>query len=150
MIQRLNPYTVAPHAMRPIQDLAMSITASGLEPSLLVLVQMRVSQINGCAYCLHLHAREARAAGETEDRLHLLATRRESSLYSERERAALDWADALTLIVESRAPDEAYDALKAWFGDEEIVSLTLAVTAINAWNCIAVGFRYAHPREWTA
>lgn len=113
MIQRLNPYTVAPRAMKPMQDLAVSVAASGLEPSVVALVTMRVSQINGCAYCLHLHAREARAAGETEDRLHLLAAWAESSLYSERERAALGWADALTRIVDSRAPGEAYDALKA-------------------------------------
>jgi AhpD family alkylhydroperoxidase len=108
------------------------------------LVKMRASQINGCAYCLHMHSRHARAEEETEDRLYLLNAWRESPLYTDRERAALEWTEALTLIAETRAPDHAYDALSPHFSDEEKVKLTLLITTINAWNRISVGFRTVH------
>lgn len=113
-------------------------------------MKFRASQINGCAFCLHMHSRDARAAGEREERLHLIAAWRESSYYTAREQAALGWTEALTLVAQTAAPDEAYLPLKAEFTDEEIVHLTLLITTINAWNRIAIGFRFAHPKAWKA
>ncbi|MCW3474527.1 carboxymuconolactone decarboxylase family protein [Limobrevibacterium gyesilva] len=146
MTPRLDPYKTAPTAMKAMLAMEASIKASGLEHSLIELVKTRASQINGCAFCLHMHTSDARAAGETEERLYMLSAWPESSLYSARERAALAWTEALTLVAESRAPDAAYDGLKGSFSDEEIVKLTLLITTINAWNRIAIGFRLA-PRE---
>jgi len=120
---------------------------SGLEPGLIELIKTRASQINGCAYCLHMHTRDARARGESEERLYLLDTWRESPLYTDRERAALAWTEALTLLPETRAPDDVYGALKAQFSEEEQVTLTLLIVAINGWNRIQVGFRAVHPLE---
>ncbi len=142
---RLNPWKVAPAAFKPMQDLEAAIAASGLEQSLIELVKMRASQINGCAFCLHMHSKDARAHGETEQRLYLLNAWDESSYYTPRERAALGWTEALTRIVESRAPDAAYEALTTEFTEVEIVNLTLLITTINAWNRIAIGFRSPHP-----
>lgn len=121
------------------------VAAGGLEHSLLELVKIRVSQINGCAYCLHMHAADARKAGESEVRLHLLAAWRESSLFSPRERAALTWAESLTRIEQTQASDADYAVLKAQFTETEQVNLTFAIGAINVWNRLAVGFRSAHP-----
>ena len=109
------------------------------------LVVTRASQINGCAFCLDMHTADARKRGETEQRLYLLDAWRDSPLYSERERAALAWTEALTLLAETRAPDDVYEALKAQFSDEEQVKLTLLIVAINGWNRIQVGFRAVHP-----
>lgn len=106
---------------------------------------LRASQINGCAMCLNMHTTEARKAGETEQRLYLLDAWRESPLYSERERAALAWTEALTLLTASRAPDDVYRALEAQFTAEEQVTLSLLIVAINGFNRIGVGFRVAHP-----
>ena len=142
---RLNPFTAAPAAMKAMLDLENHVKASGLEMSLIHLVKTRASQINGCAFCIHMHTREARADGETEERLYLLDAWRESPLYSDRERAALAWTEALTLVAQTRAPDEDYALLKAHFSDEEQVKLTLAISAINAWNRFAIGFRSIHP-----
>ena len=142
---RLNPYKVAPEAFKPMLDLEAAIKASGLEQSLIELVKMRASQINGCAFCLHMHSKDARAHGETEQRLYLLDAWAESSLYTPRERAALGWTEALTRVAESRAPDADYAALAAEFSEGEIVWLTLAIATINAWNRIAIGFRSPHP-----
>lgn len=142
---RLNPFTAAPTAMKAMLDLENQVKASGLEMSLIHLVKTRASQINGCAFCIHMHTREARADGETEERLYLLDAWRESPLYSDRERAALAWTEALTLVAQTRAPDEDYALLKAHFSDEEQVKLTLAISAINAWNRFAIGFRSIHP-----
>lgn len=148
MTQRLNPYEVLPAAMRPMQAVEAAVNASGLEPGLLHLVKLRASQINGCAYCVHLHTREARAAGETEERLHLVSVWPESSLYSAREQAAFAWTEALSLLAKTRAPDDAYVGLTRNFSETEIVNLTLAVATINAWNRLAVGFRMSHPATW--
>jgi AhpD family alkylhydroperoxidase len=142
---RLNPLEVAPQALQPMIELETSLRKSGLEHSLIHLIKMRASQINGCAYCLHMHSRDARAQGETEERLYLLDAWRESPLYTERERAALGWTEALTLIAETHAPDEAYEALDPYFTDEEKVKLTLVISTINAWNRISIGFRAVHP-----
>jgi AhpD family alkylhydroperoxidase len=140
-----NHIHAAPESIKAVMALEDSIKASGLEPSLLKLVKMRASQINGCAYCLHMHAKEARAQGETEMRLYMLNAWRESPLYTERERAALAWTESLTLISETGAPDADYEMLKGVFNESEQVHLTLAIGAINLWNRLQVGFRAVHP-----
>ena len=114
---------------------------TGLEPKLLELVKMRASQINGCAFCLDMHTKDARAMGETEQRLYLLPAWREADLYSERERAALAWTEALTDIAEDRVPDEVYDEVRPHFTDDELAFLTLAIVAINSFNRFNVAFR---------
>jgi AhpD family alkylhydroperoxidase len=113
----------------------------GLEASLLELVRMRASQINGCAYCLDMHSKDARAAGETEQRLYLLSAWREAPCYTARERAALAWTEALTLIAEDQVPDAVYDEARQYFSEQELVNLSVAVVAINGWNRLAISFR---------
>lgn len=148
MTARLNPWLVAPDAFKPLLDLEARIAASSLEHSLRELVKMRASQINGCAFCLHMHSQDARAAGETEARLYLLNGWRESTFYTPRERAALAWTEALTRVAETQAPDADYEALKSHLSEAEIVDLTLLIMAINSWNRLAIGFRTQHPRAW--
>lgn len=148
MTERLDPFTLAPAAFRPMLAMEKAIRESGLEYGLIELVKLRASQINGCAYCVHMHTADARAAGEREDRLHLVAAWWESSLFTPRERAALAWTEALTLVAQTRAPDDVYDALKREFTEEEIVWLTAQIVTINGWNRIAVGFRKQHPAAW--
>jgi len=145
MNARLDYFKTAPDLMKGMLDLESAAKSAGLEPLLYELVKMRASQLNGCAYCLHMHAKEARALGETEERLYLLNGWRESSLYSPRERAALAWTEALTLLADTHAPDEDYEAVKAEFSERELVGLTLLISAINAWNRFGVGFRSQHP-----
>lgn len=142
-----NPYKAAPDAIKAMMGVEAAIRASGLEHSLLELVKMRASQINGCAFCIHMHATEARAAGETEMRLYLLNAWRESSLYSDRERAALAWTEALTRLAETGAPDADYDLIKHAFTEAEQVHLTLAIGAINLWNRLQVGLHGQHAKE---
>ena len=120
---------------------------STIEKPLLELLKIRCSQINKCAFCLHVHTRDARKAGVSEERIYLLEAWRESPLYSQRERAALAWAEALTLLPETNAPDDVYAELAAHFSEPEIVELTLAVGAINLWNRFGVGFRLVHPHK---
>ena len=117
------------------------IAASGLDSKLLHLLKMRASQINGCAYCLDMHAKDARAEGETEQRLYSLDAWRETPFYSDRERAALEWTEAVTLVASTHAPDEAYEAVRAQFSEDEIKTLTLAIAMINTWNRLNVAFR---------
>ncbi len=140
------PYKAAPEAIKAMMALEAAIKASTLEQSLIELVKMRASQINGCAFCLHMHSTDARKAGETEMRLYLLNAWHESSLYTPRERAALAWTDALTLISETGAPDEDWDEVKAHFNEAEQVNLTLLIGAINAWNRFAIALRMQHPK----
>jgi len=121
--------------------------ANSFDPKLLDLIKVRVSQMNGCAYCLHLHRKDAIKRGETEDRLLLLDAWRESELYTERERAALAWAEALTLIAESHAPDAVYEQVQSIFSDDELLALSIGVATINAWNRLAIGFRLQHPAD---
>jgi len=144
---RLMPFEVAPGSLKPLVELEKTLKNSGLEHSLLELVKTRASQINGCAFCLHMHTKDARANGETEERLHLLNAWRESPLYSDRERAALAWTEALTLVDETHAPDEDYAELSRHFTPVEQVNLTLLIGAINTWNRLAIGFRSIHPVE---
>jgi AhpD family alkylhydroperoxidase len=113
----------------------------GLEHTLLELVKTRASQINGCAFCIDMHTKDARAAGETEQRLYGLSVWRETPFYTERERAALEWTDALTLIAQNDVPNELYERVRGQFSEEELVHLTMAVIAINGWNRLAIAFR---------
>jgi len=143
MTQRINPYAVAPKLLDGLIRYSRDVESMGLEKSLLELVKIRASQINGCAVCLHMHAEEARRQGESEDRILMLDAWHETGLYSAREKAALAWTEALTRLTETRAPDEAYDAVKAEFSDEELVKLTLMINVINSFNRFGVGFRVA-------
>jgi len=145
MTPRLNPFAAAPAAMQEWLDFGRTIHQGGLEPSLMELVKIRASQMNGCAFCLHMHATEAREAGETEERIYLLDAWRESPLFDARERAALEWTEALTRVADTHAPDEVYARLQEQFSEEEQVTLTLLIVAINGWNRIQVGFRAVHP-----
>lgn len=138
---RIDYPRAAPDAFKAMLALETAVQRSGLEHSLIELVKMRVSQINGCAYCLDMHSKDARAAGETEQRLHLLAAWREAPFYTERERAALAWAEALTRVSVDGAPDAVYSQVRAQFDDKALVDLTLAIVAINGWNRLAIGFR---------
>ena len=149
MKPRLNPYQAAPEMMKAMLALEEKVHGSGLEPSLIELVKTRASQINGCAFCIHLHTSDARAKGEREERLYLLDAWRESPLYSERERAALAWTEAVTLVSQTHVPDAVYAEVRAQFAEDDLVKLTLLVAAINAWNRIAISFRSLHPTKPT-
>ena len=132
---------IAPAGLRALQTLDDYVRDSGLEPSLLELVKLRASQINGCAYCVDLHAKQARAAGETEQRLYAMSVWREAPFFSERERAALAWTEATTMISEDGVEEELFESVRKHFSEKELVDLSLAVAAINAWNRIAIAFR---------
>jgi AhpD family alkylhydroperoxidase len=125
------------------------VQSSGLEASLIELVKTRASQINGCAYCIHMHTRDARARGESEERLYLLDAWRESPLYTERERAALAWTEAVTLVSQTHVPDAVYEEVRRHFAEDELVKLTHLVATINVWNRIAISFRSVHPVKRT-
>lgn len=141
MTSRIDVLRVSPKAIQAMLQLQQYVNGSGLEHSLLELVKMRASQINGCAYCLDMHSKDARAAGETEQRLYLLDAWRETTFYSARERAALEWTEALTLVHEDHVPDEVFEAVREHFSEQELVDLSLAVVAINGWNRVSIGFR---------
>ena len=136
---KLDPFAAAPAQMKSWLGTSLAVAGS-LEPGLVSLVEVRASQINACANCINMHTVEARAKGETEQRIYLLSAWREAPCYSERERAALGWTEALTRLSEGRGHDSAYEALKAQFTEEEQVKLTLMINVINGWNRIAVGF----------
>jgi AhpD family alkylhydroperoxidase len=141
MKPRIDFAKVSPRAVQSMIGLQNYVNNSGLEHSLLELVKMRASQINGCGYCLDMHMKDALAAGETAQRLLLLDAWREAPFYSARERAALEWTESLTLVSESHVPDEVFAAARAQFSEEELVNLSLAVVAINGWNRLVIGFR---------
>jgi AhpD family alkylhydroperoxidase len=143
--QRLDFRTVGATAYAAVSGTERYLQSCGLEKSLLDLVKMRASQINGCAYCLDMHSRTARQIGETEQRLYLLNAWRDSPLYSPRERAALAWTECLTHVATQGAPDDAYDALQAQFSAKEIVDLTVLIGQINLWNRLCIGLRAEHP-----
>jgi len=139
---RIKPDKIAPEAYKAVLQVQAYIkNHSGLEPSLLNLIYLRASQINGCAYCIDMHTKDARALGETEQRLYELNAWRETPFFSERERAALAWTEAVTLVSQTRVPDEVYQEAKKRFTDHELVNLTLAVAQINVWNRLAIAFR---------
>jgi AhpD family alkylhydroperoxidase len=146
MTMRLNYWAVAPEAVKAMMGLEQAVKDMGLEPSLFHLIKLRASQINGCAYCIDMHNREARADGESQQRLDLLSVWRETHFFNEREKAALAWTEALTLIADTHAPDADYEALSAVFDERERVAITLAIAAINGWNRFAIGFRTPVPK----
>lgn len=141
MKARLNYLEAAPDALKGMLELERFVHVSGLERMLYELVKTRASQLNGCAYCLDMHTKDARKAGETEQRLYALNAWRETPFYTERERAALAWTEALTLISGNEVSDALFEAICKHFSEEEIVTLTMAIVAINGWNRLAIAFR---------
>ncbi|GGC11202.1 alkyl hydroperoxide reductase AhpD [Novosphingobium endophyticum] len=140
-----NPHALAPQAIEAMTALEASFGKSGLDHNLLELVKLRVSQMNGCAFCIHMHSTDLRSHGESELRLAMLPAWREASLYSERERAALGWAESLTRLADTHAPDSVYAQLAEHFTETEQVWLTMAIGAINTWNRLMAGLRQPHP-----
>ncbi len=142
MKERIAPATVAAEALRPLRVAGAYLRTSGtIEPALLHLVNLRASQMNGCAFCIAMHWREGRESGLSDDHLHGLPAWRETPWYSERERAALAWTEALTDVTNGHVPDEVYEQAHRAFSDRELVDLTLAITTINAWNRFQIAFR---------
>ncbi len=142
MQPRIDYQAFAPSdAAKAMFALERSVRGSGLEPGLLELVRVRASQINGCAYCIDMHTKDARAEGETEQRLYALNAWRETPFYSDRERAALEWTEAVTLISQTHAPDDVYESVREHFSEAELVSLTTAIVVINSWNRLSISFR---------
>jgi len=141
MNSRINIAHVSPAAYRAMSGLESYIHSSSIEPQLVHLLKMRASQINGCAYCLDMHSKDARALGETEQRLYGLDAWREAPYYTERERAALAWIEAITLVTQGHVPDEVYDAARKVFNEQELVDLAMVAVAINGWNRLAIAFR---------
>jgi AhpD family alkylhydroperoxidase len=141
MNARLDFRKASPQADKAMAGLHMFVRNCGLDHSLLELVKLRASQINGCAHCMDMHTKELRADGESEQRLYLLSAWRESPLYSDRERAALAWTEAVTLVADNQVPDEVYDEVRRQFTEEELVNLTLALVAINGANRLNMAFR---------
>ena len=150
MKPRMNFYQAAPETMKALMALENQIVSSGLEQSLIELVKTRASQINGCAFCINMHTQDARKRGETEQRLYLLNAWREAPFYTDRERAALAWTEAVTLIAETHAPDDVYNEVRAHFSEAEMVNLTALIGSINAWNRLAIAFRATPPAAKTA
>jgi AhpD family alkylhydroperoxidase len=141
MHERLNYAKAFPEGIHALLALEKTIRESGLEPTLIELLKTRTSQMNGCAYCIDMHTKDARAAGETEQRLYALSAWRETPFFTPRERAALAWTEAITNIQQGHASDEAYEEVRREFDDASLVRLTMAITQINTWNRIAIAFR---------
>lgn len=141
MTQRLDYQTASPDAFKAMLHTEQQVRKSGLEESLLELVKIRASQLNGCAWCLDMHTKDARAEGETEQRLYLVPVWREAPCYSERERAALAWTEAVTELPEGEVSDAVYAEVRHHFDEKQLVDLTLAVIAINGWNRLNIAFR---------
>jgi AhpD family alkylhydroperoxidase len=141
MKSRIDYTKASPLALKAMYALQGAVNSCGLEPTLQELIKLRVSQINGCAYCIDMHFREATAKGEKLERLYLLDAWRESPLYTDRERAALAWAESVTLVSQTHVPDDVFEEARKNFSEEELVNLTLAVVTINGWNRFSIGFR---------
>lgn len=142
MTQRLKYASASPEALRPLYEASRYLRSkTTLEPQLLHIVDLRASQMNGCAFCIAMHWREAKEAGLSDDQLHGLNAWHEAPWYSERERAALAWTEALTDVAHTHAPDEVYNDARSQFSERELVDLTLAISTINSWNRFAIGFR---------
>src|SRR5687767_7483733 len=152
MEQRINAFEKGQGALKAVLGVGAYLAKSSIEKNLLQLIEYRVSQINGCAYCLDMHSKDLRYGGETEQRIYLLSAWRETDLYTSREKAALGWAEAVTKLEGQEVPDEVYEAAKKEFSDEELVDLTLAVTAINTWNRFNIAFQTPagsyQPGQW--
>jgi AhpD family alkylhydroperoxidase len=149
MQQRLDPRKVSPEAYKAMAALQAYVDKSGLEKSLLELVKIRASQINGCAYCIVMHTTDARKLGESDERMHLLNAWREAPSFTARERAGLAWIEAITKITEGHVPDDVYEEAQRHFSEKELVDLTAQAVMINSWNRIAIAFR-ATPKVTTA
>lgn len=141
MSTRINFYAASPEAMKAMVALDGAVNRLGFDAGLLDLIKLRASQLNGCAYCVDSHSTDLRQAGETERRLQCVSVWRETPFFTERERAALAWTEALTLLAHTHAPDQDYALIQAQFSEKEMVDLTLAISTINAWNRFGVGFR---------
>jgi len=141
MSPRLDYYNASPKAMKAMLAMEALTRDLSIEAPLLQLIRIRASQLNGCAFCTDMHSVDARRAGESERRLYAIAVWRDSGFFNPRERAALAWAEAVTLLAESHVPDDVYQMAKAQFSEAELVDLTMAVTTINSWNRLAVSFR---------
>lgn len=141
MHQRIKYKEIAPEGLKAMWGLENYVHHSGLEHPLLELVKTRASQINGCAFCLDMHTKDARAAGETEQRLYTLSAWQETPFFTDRERAALAWTEAVTRVADTNVPDDAYELARKHFSEKELVDLTLAIVAINGWNRLAISFR---------
>ncbi|MEO9061490.1 MAG: carboxymuconolactone decarboxylase family protein [Nitrosospira sp.] len=141
MESRLNNYEAASDAIKALSTLEATVRTLGIDPRLLDLIKLRASQINGCAYCVDMHAAELRKAGEAERRLDALCVWRDTPFFTARERAVLAWTEAVTLISETHAPDEDYEALKSEFSERERANITLAIATINCWNRVSIAFR---------
>ena len=154
MEQRINAVKKGGAALKAMFGITAYLAKSSIEKKLLQLVDYRVSQLNGCAYCLDMHSKDLRHGGETEQRIFMIAAWRESPVYTDRERAALAWAEAVTLVTEGHVPDEVYEEARKEFSDEELIDLTLAVTAVNSWNRLSIAFRTEaggyQPGQWAA
>lgn len=147
MTQRINPVLVAPEGLKALEGVEHYLEAGPLDRKLALLVKIRVSQINGCEYCLHMHTQDARKLGEPAERIFLLDAWRESAMFTPKERAALAWAEALTDIRHSRAPDEIYTEARSHFSERELADLSIVIAMINAWNRLAIGARAVHPAD---
>jgi AhpD family alkylhydroperoxidase len=141
MTATLNLFNAAPQITQAFLAFSNQVAASGLEKPLLELVKIRASQINQCAYCIDMHTKDARLAGETEQRIYALSAWRDTPFFTERERAALEWTEALTLLSKTGVPDEVYDRVREQFSEDELVHLSLAIVAINGWNRLNIAFR---------
>ena len=150
MKPRMNFFQAAPDTVKALNALETQVTSSGLEQSLIELVKTRASQINGCAFCINMHTQDARKRGETEQRLYLLNAWREAPAYTDRERAALAWTEAVTLISETHAPDNVYNEVRKHFSEAETVNLTMLIATINAWNRLSISFRSVPPVKVSA
>ena len=146
-MQRMNHFAVAPDGIAALISVEKYVHNSGLDHKLIALVKIRVSQMNGCAYCLHMHIEEAHKLGESSTRLYLLDAWDESKLYSPQERAALAWAESLTKIAATRAPDHVYEEARKQFSEKELADLSIAIAMINAWNRLCIGVRAEHPAD---
>ncbi len=145
--QRIDPSSTAPQGVAALLGVEEYLRGCGLDPRLLALVKVRASQINGCAYCLHMHTEEARQTGESEQRIYLLDAWRESHLFSTQERAALAWTETLTNIAATHAPDDIYEAAHREFSEKQLADLSITIAMINAWNRLAIGARAEHPHD---
>jgi AhpD family alkylhydroperoxidase len=147
MTQRINPVLVAPDGLKALQGVEHYLDAGPLDRKLALLVKIRVSQINGCEYCLHMHTEDARKLGESAERIFLLDAWHESAMFTPKERAALAWAETLTDIRHTRAPDDVYNEARGHFSERELADLSIVIAMINAWNRLAIGARAVHPAD---
>jgi AhpD family alkylhydroperoxidase len=150
MSRRIAYYQIAPEGIQALQGTDPYFKSSNIEPRLRALVELRTSQINGCAYCVDMHSRQAREHGETQQRLDCLLVWRETTFYDDRERAALAWAETVTNVSHTGIPDDAYEEAKKQFSDKDLVDLTLIISVMNAWNRIAIGFRQGPAKRSTS